>query len=218
MKARCLFAANGPNSVFNVSAIEYSLNGLTTGVSFPLSRRKYTSRLFIIPAIRPAASWMVCAWRIRLTVSVSFSSSSALPLMAASGVRSSWVTFWIRLRRNLINFSFVLLLSCNLAMSFSRRFLSWSLCFISLWMARLPLMVFVLHFPVDGEVRQEQQDDGGGYGDGEQPDGQCLRFGYLPFPMSEGGLCLRVEVADETVQFPVQCPVAVALRLRRLSA
>ena len=28
--------------------------------------------------------------------------------------------------------------------------------------------------------------------------------------MSEGGLCLRVEVADEAVQFPVQCPVAVA--------
>ena len=74
----------------------------------------------------------------------------------------------------------------------------------------LPLVVVAFHFPVDGEVRQEQQDNGGGYGDGEQPHGQCLCFGYLSFPMPEGGLCLRVEVADEAVQFPVQCPVAVA--------
>ena len=70
-------------------------------------------------------------------------------------------------------------------------------------------MGVALHFPVDGEVGKEQQDDGGGYGDGEQPHGQRLCFGYLSFPMPEGGLCLRVEVADEAVQFPVQRPVTV---------
>ena len=107
-----------------------------TGVSLPRSRRKYTSRLFIIPAMRPAASWMACAWRMRLSASVSSSSSSALPPMAVSGVRSSWVTFWMRLRRNLISFSFALLLSCNFPMSCSRCFRSWSLRLISRWMAR----------------------------------------------------------------------------------
>ena len=132
----CLPFAKGANSVAKVSAMEHSLNGLTLGVSLPLSNRKYTSRLFIIPAMRPAASWTVCAWRMRLSVSVSFNRSSALPLMAVSGVRSSWVTFWMRLRRSLINFSFASLLSCNSPMSFSRRFFSLSLRFISRWMAR----------------------------------------------------------------------------------
>ena len=136
VKARCLLAANGPNSVSNVPAMEHSLNGFMTGVSLPRSRRKYTSRLFIIPAMRPAASWMACAWRMRLSASVSSSSSSALPPMAVSGVRSSWVTFWMRLRRNLISFSFALLLSCNFPMSCSRCFRSWSLRLISRWMAR----------------------------------------------------------------------------------
>ncbi len=93
LKPSPLFFANGANSVSNIPAMERSLNGLMTSVSLPLSRREYTSRLFIIPAMRPAASWMVCAWRMRLSASVSFSSSSALPPMAVSGVRSSWVTF-----------------------------------------------------------------------------------------------------------------------------
>ena len=132
----CLPFAKGANSVFKVSAMEHSLNGLILGVSLPLSSRKYTSRLLIIQAMRLAASWMVCAWRIRLSASVSFCSSSALPLMAVNGVRSSWVTFWMRLRRSLISFSFSSLLSCNSPMSFSRRFRSLSLRVISRWMAR----------------------------------------------------------------------------------
>lgn len=74
------------------SAMKHSLNGLTLGVSLPLSNRKYTSRLLIIPAMRPAASWMVCAWRIRLSAS----SCCSIACMRCS----KWISFSVkRLRR-----------------------------------------------------------------------------------------------------------------------
>ena len=136
MKISCLPFANGANSVSNVSAMEYSLNGLTIGVSFPLSNLKYSSKLFIIPAIRPVATLMVCAWRMRLSSSVSFNSSSALPLMTANGERRSCVTLCIKLRRIRISSSFWVLLAFSLQMISSRFLFSFALRRSSLCMAR----------------------------------------------------------------------------------
>ena len=81
---------------------------------------------------------------------------------------------------------------------------------------------FTPDFPVDGKTGEEQQYDGGGDGGGQQPDGQCLRLRYVLFSCVECGLCLRVEVAYQPPQFPVQRPVTdaqavgVCFHLRRL--
>lgn len=118
VKVRCLDWTCAANSVSKVSAIRFNLNGLDRIATFLLSNLKYSKRLFNMDAIRPAEVFIVSAWRTRLSLLSSFSKSSALPLMAVKGVRSSWLTFCMRLRRKRISSSFLALLSCNSPISF----------------------------------------------------------------------------------------------------
>ena len=86
-----LFTATGMNSVSSVCVIAEIRQGDRRGCSLPLSRRKKSSKVLSISRIRSEDCSMFWIYCPDLSSHCSFRISPALPVIAVSGVRSSWV-------------------------------------------------------------------------------------------------------------------------------
>ena len=151
-----LASACGLNSASRVSTIPARRKGLGLTVSFPLSRRKKLSRLLSSAVMRSEDSSMASVCRCLSVSAMSCVSSSALPLMAANGERSSCVMVCMIFRRDFISSSFLPLIFRSLLISSSFCLLSRSLHWISRMILMCETMSRTMAAPTSPAMRRKE--------------------------------------------------------------